>query len=238
MSNYSLIEDFKSLKGYLLLNGFEIDSLSLSNSHPNDLPFYIFTNKKGNAVKVSTDFILTVKFLNGYSKSKYIYGYNFLLENIPKIKHINDILKNENFEVVPRQDDTVFFNKISKQTYSPFKIYVTSDDEKITILKSINSNGISQPFYIYKNLYSWAFGILYANFPTITTDEFNNYVFHMVNGNITLLRNDVIIIKLFNSKNSKVVYSKDLLWIDNNHMLIKDFNGVEIYSLKDLKLIT
>ena len=230
MSKYSLIEDFKSLKGYLLLNGFEIGPLSLSNSDPNDLPFYIFTNKKGNAIKISTDFLLTVKFLNGYSK-----GYNYFLENIPKI---NDMLKNENFEMVSRLDDNVFFNKISKQTYSPFKIYVTSDDEKITILKSVNSNGRSQPFYIYKNLYSWAFDILYANFPTITTNEFNNYVFHMVNGSITLVRNDAIIIKFFNSKNSKIVYLRDLLWIDNNHMLIKDYNGIEIYSLKDLGLIT
>ena len=234
MSNYTLIEDFKGLKGYLLLNGFEIDSTLYWD--PEDGPFYLFKHRNNNVIKVNTDFLATVKFLNGYSK--YIYGYNSLLENIPKINHINDILKNKNFEMVPRQDDTVFFNKISKQTYSPFKIYVTSDDEKITILKSVNSNGRSQPFYIYKNLYSRTYGILYANFPTITIDEFNNYVFHMVNGNITLLKKDLILIKLLDSKDFKAVYLKDLLWIDNNYMLIKDYNGIEIYSLKDLKLIT
>lgn len=236
MSDYTLIEDFKSLKGYLLLNEFEIDSTLYWD--PEVGPFYIFKHGNNNVVKVSTDFLTTVKFLNGYSK--YIYGYNSLVENIPQIKIIKDAFKNKPFEMITREDDTVFLNTKLEQNYSPFRLYVTSDDEKITILKSVNSNGRSQPFYIYKNLYKLAFDTLFINFPTVTTDEFNNYVFHMKTGIITLTRNDAIIIKITSKsrlKDFKVVYLKDLLWIDYEYVMVEDYNGIEIYSLKDLKLL-
>lgn len=234
MSGYTLIEDFKSLKGYLLLNGFEVDSTLYQNPASSELPFYIFTNRKGNAIKISTDFLSTVKFLNGYGA--YIYGY-FILENIPQIKILKNTFENNPFEIIPRADATVFFNTKLKQDYSPFKFYVTSDDEKITVLKSLNSNGRSQPFYIYKDLYKLTFDTLSINFPTIITDEFNNYVFPMKTGTITLTGDDAIIIKI-KSKDFKVVYLKDLLWINYEYMMIKNYNDItEIYSLEDLKLL-
>lgn len=201
---------------------------------PEDGPFYLFKHGNNNVVKVNTDFLATVKFLNGYSK--YIYGYNSLIENIPQIKIIKETFKNKPFEMIPRVDDTVFFYKNLGQAYSPFRLYVTSDDEKITILKSVNSNGRSQPFYIYKDLYKLTFDTLSINFPTIITDEFNNYVFHMKTGIITLTKNDAIIIKTL-SEESKAIYLKDLLWIDYEYVMVKDYNGIGVYSLKDLKLL-